>query len=375
MAAAICASVAAGTQAASAGGIERNAPSTRILFEEGRYLEFSFNTVGPDLAGAGGNFAGPTPAAANGTGDIFESYSSFGVGYKADINENWSYALSFGQPWGVDTLYPLTAGSLYSGTAANLDSAELSATLAYDVTPGLKLYGGLRAQRVEAEALFPFAGFLGLGFPTLPGTYQVKADSDYGFGYLVGAAYSRPDIALRVGLTYYSEIRHTHDTTETVNATVTSTRTDITTPDSLNLDFQTGIAKDTLLFGQVRWVDWSEFEIAPPTFTNGNARNAPLVAYEKDWTTYTLGIGRRFSDKWSGAIQVSHEPATNTGLTTLGPVDGRTAYGLAATYTEGRMKVTAGLSYISLGEAQNFAATEYSDGDALAFGMRIGLQL
>ena len=53
------------TSGAFAAGIERTAPSTRILFEEGRYLEFSFGYVAPDLEGTAG------PGAP--TGNLFES--------------------------------------------------------------------------------------------------------------------------------------------------------------------------------------------------------------------------------------------------------------------------------------------------------------
>ena len=129
-----------------------------------------------------------------------------------------------------------------------------------------------------------------------------------------------------------------------------------------------GIAPETLLFGSIRWVDWSEFEISPPNYPLGT-----LVDYQEDWTTYTLGIGRRFSDKWSGAIQVSHEPAAAyLPFTTLGPVDGRTSIGVAATYTEGHMKITTGITYVDLGETANLVNTQFSGGDAVGIGVRIG---
>ena len=68
---------------------------------------------------------------------------------------------------------------------------------------------------------------------------------------------------------------------------------------------------------------------------------------------------------------MSHEPATNTVLTTLGPVDGRTSLGLGATWTQDQVSVTAGASYTWLGEAENLLGTEYSDGSALGLGVRV----
>ena len=71
----------------------------------------------------------------------------------------------------------------------------------------------------------------------------------------------------RVALTYNSAISYELPTTETsVLGTVNST-TDTETPQSVNFEFQTGVAADTLLFGGVRWVDWTAVrgEPAQPT--------------------------------------------------------------------------------------------------------------
>jgi long-subunit fatty acid transport protein len=355
---------------AFAAGIERAAPSTRVLFEEGRYLELSFSSVTPDLTGNGGDatpLGGPPAAAPNGTGDLLETYSQFGAAYKADLNDQLSYAFILDSPHGVDTAYPLVAGSIYSGTTATLDSIQLTGILAYDVSDRVKVYGGLRAQAIEAEAGLPFIG-------AAAGGYTVEAERDWSAGYMVGAAYQVPDIALRVALTYYSEIDHELETTEVIPLLTTlNDSVEITTPQSVNLEFQSGIAEDTLLFGSIRWVDWSEFAISPTLFSSPTVVGQPLVDYQEDWTTYTLGVGRRFSEQWSGAVQVSHEPAADyVPLTTLGPVDGRTSIGVAATYTMDNVKMTGGITYVSLGDTQNFASTDFDGGDAIGIGFRIG---
>ena len=114
-----------------AAGIERSAPTTRALFEEGRYLEFSATWADPELEGSGGSaaaFGGPPFAAPNGTGDIFESYATLGFAYKADIGDRFSYALIFDQPWGVDTLYPDDPFSIYS----HADRVYIDGALRYD---------------------------------------------------------------------------------------------------------------------------------------------------------------------------------------------------------------------------------------------------
>ena len=47
------------------------------------------------------------------------------------------------------------------------------------------------------------------------------------------------------------------------HAVTQHTTTDLETPQSVQLDFQTGVAPKTLVFGYVRWVDWTEFNVTP----------------------------------------------------------------------------------------------------------------
>ena len=204
----------------------------------------------------------------------------------------------------------------------------------------------------------------------LGGPYTVVAERDEGVGFLVGAAYEIKKIHLRLATTYYSQVETNHATAETVGAVTTGTSTEFTTPQSINIEFQSGVAPNTLAFGSVRWVDWSEFAVSPPIFSAGVG--VPLVEYTDDWLTYTLGVGRKLNENWAFAILFAYTPDTGQELTTLGPIDGRFRVGIAPCFTLGNMKVTAGVSYITLGDAENFASTQFDDGDAIATGVRIG---
>lgn len=343
------------------GGLDRMAPDTRAVFEDGNYFEVSWAAVSPRLQGTGGAFD-PLEL---GTGNILESYDQWGFALKSDLTQNISFALILDQPWGVNTNYPQVATSGYSGTLANLESNELSAILKAKMTNRVSAYGGLRYQSIEARAAFPFGGAIGL-----PGPYRIDAGRDEGLGFMAGAAYEIEKIKLRAALTYYSEIDSSHETTEVAGATTVNGVTDISTPQSINLELQSGIAKDTLAFGSIRWVDWSKFAISPPLFSGG--LGIPLVDYTEDWTTYTIGIGRKVTERFSIAFIFRYTPMTGQQLTTLGPVDGRNAYTIAPSYQFNRMKITTGISYIDLGAATNFAATNFDDGRAFAVGTRIG---
>ncbi|QJF51333.1 OmpP1/FadL family transporter [Roseobacter ponti] len=356
------------TGTAYAGGIERSPQSVGPLFEEGRYVEFSFATVSPDVSGVGGLI---TPGVAS--GDMTETYQQYGFAYKADLNDTLSYALIYDQPYGANVNYPTGTGYFAQGSLAEFDSNALTAILQYNFPSKLSVYGGLRYQYIDANAFVPFV----TGGGPLAGTpYEANAEKDGGAGYLLGVAYERPEIALRVALTYQSTIKHELDTTESsvLGLNVTST-TEIETPQSLTLDFQSGVAEDTLVFGSIRWVDWSAFEIAPESYVG--LVGSPLVFYADDRIKYTLGVGRRLNENWSVAASVNYERTTGSPTGNLGPTDGQLGLGLSAVYTVDNMKITGGISYTDIGEANTIVGAAipggvFTDNDAVAVGFKIG---
>jgi long-chain fatty acid transport protein len=179
----------------------------------------------------------------------------------------------------------------------------------------------------------------------------VALGSDTAPGYVVGMAYERTDIAMRIALTYNSAIKHDFDTQETLNGAPIAAPgvTEVKTPQSVNLDFQSGIAPGTLLYGQIRWADWSNFKVDPVTFTA--LAGGGLIDLD-DSITYTLGIGRRFNDNWAGSVSVQYEKKGDPLVSPLAPTNGRVGISLAAIYTSGNMKITGGVNYTKVGDAQ-----------------------
>ncbi|MFK7870398.1 MAG: OmpP1/FadL family transporter [Roseobacter sp.] len=351
----------------SAGALDRTGQPINPLFEDGRYIEFSLSYIRPDLTGVNTNpRLGPVGTQ---SGDIGVGTLAFGGAYKADINDRWSYALILDRPYLAEVNYPTVPGYFGSASSAEFNSVALTGLLQYNFNGGFSVFGGLRAQETDAKAAIAFAG-----------NYTVEAEGDYGIGYVAGVAYEMPEIALRVSLTYSSEISHTNNVTEAVD-TRAGRRTfnntaDFDTPQSLNLEFQTGIAQDTLLFGGVRWVDWSDFDLSPQVYSSSLVANQPLLSYVDDVTTYTLGVGRRLTDNWAVSGSLSYEENTENLFTNLGPVDGATSLGLAAVYTQDKMTVTTGIRYAWLGDTttavQGVRAAEFNDNTAVAIGVRVG---
>ena len=370
-----------------AAALEQVVPNTiRLLYQEGRYIEFGVAYADPDQSGEGAVLPPFPPILPNGatlpgnTGDVFEGRWNLSGAYKADLNDRLSYALIFDEPLWADTRYgtgtfpvlpPPLPSSLYGGSMADLKTYQISGVLAYDVTPSVKVFGGARAQLLEAKAAVSFVS-----------NYSVDAENKWGYGYLLGAAYERPDIALRVALTYYSRISYDLATAETLQAfgsptpVVQDTTTSIDTPQSVQLDFQTGVAPKTLVFGFIRWVDWSEFAIDPPVYEQATAallgEGRPLVDYADDWWTYNLGVGRQLTDALAGSFSVTYEPDVGGTMTSLGPYDGRTTAAAALSYDYGQWNFTGGLTYGVLGDTTNLLETDFNDGSVWGAGLRVG---
>ena len=339
---------------AQAGGIDRSGQGISTLFEPGELVEFTFGYVSPDVVGSGSPLNPPASS-----GDAGPGYGLWSMAYKRPLNDKVDLGLIIDQPFGADIDYPAGTGYPMQGSSATLRSTAITALARYHFSERFSLHGGLRAQRVTGEAVVT----------PVPG-YTLDAESDVGIGYSLGVAYEIPDIALRAVLTWNSSVSHSVDSTET--GPVPSTAGfDMTTPQSINLDFQTGIAEGTLLMASVRWVEWSKFDITPPGYNT--VPGDPLVEYGDDRFSYTLGIGRRFSDQWAGSVTLGYEPAVGGTSSNLSPTDGYKSLAVGASYTQGNMKISGGLRYIEIGDTVSNApiSGNFSGNTGWAAGLKV----
>lgn len=315
---------------ADAAGFDRSGQPLGFLFEKGNYVELSYGYVAPDVRRVPDTY-----------GDVALDYSQIGLSYKTDLNDKLSLGVQLDQPWGARINYTPTAP-----IEAKLKSTAINAIARYKFNDAVSVHGGI--------GITTIGGFLRL--PTTPGRLTFDSDSDV--NWLVGVAYEKPEIALRVALTYFSGTDHTLASSPALPNPNT-----INPPATVNLDFQTGIAKDTLLFGQVRWAKWTE------TAIRVNATD--IVTYRNDRFSYALGIGRRFTENWSGAVTLGYEEPEGGIASSLSPTDGYKSIGLAATYTMDNMKITGGVRYIDIGDA-TAATGSFQNNDAIGVGLRVG---
>ncbi|TCL09303.1 long-subunit fatty acid transport protein [Shimia isoporae] len=330
--------------AAFAGGIDRSGQGVNILFEEGDFAQFSFAAISPSVSGDG--VFGPLD-------DVAKHYNTPSLGYKHSVNENIDIAFIYDHPFGAHVYYPTIGGS-----GADISSEAYTGILRYKFDNGVSVYAGARAAKVGGNIL------------STPG--YLEADSNHGFGGLVGVSYEKPEIAMRVALTYNTGITTDFegfyvDPTASVHARAF----DVEFPESVNLDFQTGIAKDTLIFGTVRWVGWDGFNL---TTEDG----IEWVSFDDDTVTYSVGIGRQINSKLSLALSAGYEKASSKETTTLlAPTAGSSSIGIAATYQINEsLSISGGLNYIWLGDTYFGAPgfVDFKDNTAIGAGVRIGMR-
>jgi long-subunit fatty acid transport protein len=376
------------TAMATAGGVERNAQTTAMLFEEGTYLELGYTFTNPDVSGTQVLDASPFGAPAGSrSGTVSPDFSHYSFAFRTDVTEALSFAIIYDEPIGAIVDYTANGfnpGYLYrlgAGSQAELSSEQVTFAARYEMPNGFSVYGGLRAVSFEGTVSL-FNGSGGLGNPL--GRYLLDAEASTEVGYMFGAAYERPDIALRVALTYYSETTHDVSATETSDTFGTrATEFETSIPQQVLLEAQSGVAEGTLVFGSVRWTDWTEFEISPADYIDSVSGGRALVDYEKDVWTWTIGGARVLTDQWTLLGSLTYEAEQDVFSGNLGPTDGRTSIGIAARFTEGPIRITGGINYSWIGDAETEAPNlqdvpegtrfaNFRDNDALSVGLRIG---
>lgn len=414
--------VIATASAASAAGIERASNDYGILFQDGHQASVSVTFVNPNVSGDY-----DTALGGGSTGNMSKNYTTMSSSYKGDFGERLSFGLFFNDAYGADAEY---TGGVYTGLAAEWDSDQLAAVLRYGVTDRISVYGGFRyvesqadivipealtAQAVanhatdlatqagilaaeaataagagdlataaaltaEATALATEATTLGTALAATPPVvgganwvFNASGDQTGDWGYILGAAYEIPDIALRVGLTWESEIEHSFDTREVLAplGIDRSGTTKVTMPQSVTLDFQSGVAQNTLVFGSIKWTEWSKWEVRTPAYEE--ITGGAITGFENDTFTYRLGVGRKFTDYTSGFAQVRYEKANGGEASRLAPTDGMFAFGIGGQYSKDNIKLRGGMEYVKLGDAEDASGTKFEGNSAIGVGVSLSM--
>lgn len=330
-----------------AGAIEYSRQGVLPVYEEGTVLRLEAYYTDADISG---------DQAGLDTGEIIDDTTTFHGSFKMDLAEKLSFALVTDVPVRVNTNYPSNTGAIFQGFKADLDSRDLTAILLYRFNDNWSVHGGVRAQRADLDIR---------NLPTAFGAYGVNADTDTGYGFLVGAAYEIPDIALRVSLTYNSEVDLDFSGQEGIGGANGPTSFEATLPQSVQLDFQTGVAANTLVFGTLRWREWSAYDVSTPLF-------GQLDGDYKDSTDWEIGVFQQFNDTWSGAMFVGGSP-DDPPVSDLDGTIGHVYLGAGVTYEQDNFDITGSLTYSWLsGGTSPTTGVVFEDSNALTVGLEFG---
>lgn len=377
--------------AVQAAGLDRSGQSISAFLQPGNYAEAGISVLDPTVKGS----STVTGLEGEKISDMGEDYYFPSAAIKVQATDKISLGLIYDQPFGADAKYSSVAGSFGNGaegTSVKVDTHNLTALIGYQPTENWNFYLGPVWQTVEADIKLRGAAY------SLLNGYNIKVDREEAFGWLAGFAYQIPEIALKASVTYRSEIKHEATSKEISNlpaiakhpdysqiltdqqkfvfsqlGSINST-VDATTPQSVNIDLQTGVAPNTLAFANVRWVHWDQFTVSPKLL---GIVGQDLISYSDDQWSTTVGLGHKFNTKWSGTVAVGYDSGAGNPVTTLGPTEGYWSLGLGAQYSPAENYfIQAGVKHLWLGDATARTGTtdvgEFEDNNAWAYGMKIG---
>ena len=437
--------------AAQAAGLDRSTQPSWGFTQDGTFAYIERITIDPSITGKDNAATTPSPTTYEEGRDINNmalNYDFINYGAKADINDKVSVGVFFDQPWGADVEFKGTndfvndteqaalaakaaeAAAAKAADAAKADPAnqilaytavktEREAGAAYNIASNIaqhpnegtnvsvdsknftgllgvkfgeknnwQVYGGPVLQKLEGEV-----HLRGTAYNSTQGYDGIFAQSN-GYGWMAGLAYSKPEIALKAALTYRSDIDHDTLAHESMPATGESGSYDmtITTPKSVNVDFQTGLNPTTLLTAKLRWVPWSDFSIKPPLY-NATTKKAVgadfkplypnglnLIDYSDDGWAAEVGLGKKLSNQWAVSGSVGWDSGAGDPTTTLGPVEGHWNVGLGAKYNvTPEVAVSAGVKYLMFGDAKSKIPNgdlvgDFQNNDAWIYGLRLTYQ-
>lgn len=383
-----------------AAALDRSGQSILPFLQEGNAIEIGYSYLDPQVSGKmQPSFAkgGLVQAANMSTGNVAKSYHFPQASLKLQLNDQWSLGFLYDHPFGAKAGYPTAQYSVYTlqdeHTEAEVETQSLSTIVGYQPSKAWSIYAGPVVQSIKGDVSLRGAGYNWV-------KYDMNASETTAYGWLAGIAYFIPEIALKAAVTYRSEIDHDMSMAEQISVPTGLTATGpvygstlsltgkstVTSPQSINIDFQTGVAQNTVAFSSLRWVEWSKFRITPPALyrltQQTSGQGVDLAAYYDDQFSATVGLGRQLSEKWSSSIAAGWDSGSGNLVTTLGPTEGYWSVGLGLKYAPApHYDISFGAKYFWLGDAKaqsgfdfgtNKYDATYSDNHAVGYALKLG---
>ncbi|HHP0284331.1 transporter [Acinetobacter baumannii] len=390
-----------------ASALEQSGQSILPFLENGNYAEANLFAVDVSVSGIVNDRADLVrDHQSRDTGDIAESTQFYTAAIKLQLTDRLGFGVLYDQPFSADIKYPARSNNSYfdndishEGTSVKADTQNLSLLFGYSPYQHFQIYGGPVYQTVKANV-----ALRGNAYTQAFNGYNAKFKQQGEVGWLLGGSYQLPDIALKAAITYRSKIKYQFQVEEDIFGEplklVENEKTKLETPASLNIDFQTGISEKSLVYMNLRWVNWKEFETRPPQYgalseilmnelTNGEyIQGFKLDSYQNDQYSATLGIAHQFTEKWSTSTDVSWDSGTGNPASTMGPIKGSWSLGLGVQFNPAKNYfITGSLKYFWLGDTKTEDGTYYlpiegikpyaeqanfKNNHAIAYGLKFG---
>lgn len=354
---------------AHAAAMDQSGQSILPFLENENYAETSLSTVDPNISGVIKNRPELINDSNNlNTGDMASSSKFYNFALKLKLMDDFSFGIIYDQPFAAKIEYPQQSNSSYfdndlshEGTLVDVKMQNLSVLLGYSPINNFQIYGGPVYQEVKGKVLLR-----GKAVTEVFNGYNAKFKKEGDIGWLAGVSYQIPDIALKAAVTYRSKIKYKLDVEEDIFGEplhlVENEKTKLDTPQSINIDFQTGITPKTLMYANLRWVNWKNFKTRPTQFgaisemvtsaiTEGEyTEGFNLDGYHKDQYSILVGLGHQFTEKWSASTDIGWDSGTGDPASILGPVNGSWSLGLGIQFNPApNYFIAGGVKYFWLG--------------------------
>ena len=329
-----------------AGGLEVSRQNNMILFSEGKTVNFSTRQTSSTVT--------DNLYTSLDSQSIIKKLNLMSAAFKSDYNENISYAFEMYEPMASTLQYPATVGGVPAGQKALLRSQALSLTGKYNLpNSGFGLVAGVRQLTIKRSTL-----------NINPAQGDLVTTPDSGIGFVAGVSYEMPEIALKVLLTQAPGIDIVVPTTVVGSGTVSQ-------PSFTTLEFETGIANNTLMFGSIHQGEHASAQVK----LNGIGAISSFTDGEK----YNIGVGRKFSEKLSGSFSYTTEEGSSaTGTSLLSPTNGTDTYSIGVNYVSESVDVAFGYAMSSFGDkavTTAYGTGNFTNNDATTTGLRVKFKL
>ena len=371
---------------AQAGGFELQTLDTSIMYADGNAASISIADINASVSGTRNGV----------TVDTVKDQQVTNVALKMDAG-----MVGLGLYTYRSGAIQLSGGNDLNNNYAPTGAVDINSTTlmaSYDVNENISFLGGVTQNNLTSGNV-----------TTIKGGYDVSSGSSTGF--VLGAAYSIPDIAFRAEVLYQPTSKISTKTTYDASsqsafsagalqavgeATATAAAaapgatpqsiqtavaaatdlddptsagtaavvaaataaaglngdydTEVSRPETLTINLQSGIAVDTLMFASYHRAKWSGAPVVIDVNAVGTI-NPKIDETFDDSEKFTVGIGRKFSEKLTGSLSYSKEEGggdTATSLFTFS--NGRETLSAGLRYTVDNMDISFGVSHSQLGD-------------------------